>query len=80
MTDALLWGYAVGWPLATVALIASARWMRDSCSPAPTSLGMSCLAGAIWPVLVVGLVEFWLVNIAAKRLAGARRRVDRMTV
>ena len=74
--DSLMVAYAVGWPLATVALIVSARWLRDRWSPAPSALGMTALAGAIWPVLLVGVIEFWLVSVAAKCIAG-RREVPR---
>jgi len=49
--------YLGGWMLATLSLFAASRRWNDRRSPAPNPLWVSVLAGAVWPLLIVGVVE-----------------------
>lgn len=58
---------------ATVATYAVGKWMACGDVPAVASLGLSVVAGMVWPVLLVGIVELGLVaaySTAATRLTG----------
>jgi hypothetical protein len=77
VSDMLMLVYALGWPLASVGLIVAARWLRDRWRPAPGSLGITCLAGAIWPLLLLGLAQFAIVAATAKVLANRSPEVAR---
>lgn len=57
MVDTLVVIYLGGWMVAALGMyVASRRW-NDRRSPAPNPLWVSVLAGAIWPLLIVGIVE-----------------------
>ncbi len=58
--------YVVGWVIASVLLFAASRRFSDQRSPAAHPLGVSLIAGAIWPLLVVGLVELSSVVVLTK--------------
>jgi hypothetical protein len=54
----LLVGYAtVAMAAAVVVFVASAR-LGDERRPAPQRFGLSLAAGAVWPVILLGLAEF----------------------
>ncbi|MCT7661729.1 hypothetical protein N4S67_25345 [Mycobacterium sp. CPCC 205710] len=42
------------------------RWLSDRRAPAPHPLIMSIVAGAVWPLLLVGLVELSSVMVYTK--------------
>ena len=55
MIDLYLWGWIV---TTTVTFLAARRFADQRHAPAVQSLaGVSLIAGAVWPVLVVGVVE-----------------------
>ena len=49
--------YLGGWLLATLGMYAASRRWNDRQSPAPHPLRVSVVAGAVWPLLIVGIVE-----------------------
>lgn len=58
MAVTLLIGYtAVALVAAVVVFIASAR-LGDERRPTPERFGLSLAAGAVWPVILLGLAEF----------------------
>lgn len=69
VSDVLMLVYALGWLLVSAGLIVAARWLRDRWRPASGSLGITCLAGAVWPLLLLGLAQFAIVVMTAKVLA-----------
>lgn len=69
MVEALVLGYLVGWILFTLAVYAASRRFSDTRSPAPHPVGVSILAGALWPLLLVGLVELSSVVVYTKARA-----------
>lgn len=46
-----------GWSLVTLVGYAASRWFTHRWSPPAHSLLISMLAGAVWPLLLIGLVE-----------------------
>jgi Na+/H+-translocating membrane pyrophosphatase len=58
--------YLAGWVMASVALYAASRRFSDAQTPAEHPLRVSLIAGAVWPLLVVGLVELSSVVVIAK--------------
>jgi hypothetical protein len=58
--------YLGGWVLATIGMYAAGRRFNDRRSPAPHPLWVSLLGGAVWPLLIVGLVELSSVIVYTK--------------
>ena len=66
MVVTLLVGYtAVALVAAVVVFVASAR-LGDEPRPWPERLGLSLAAGAVWPVLLLGLAEYGSFAMYAK--------------
>jgi hypothetical protein len=57
VVDILLVPYLTGWLLVALVAYAAGRRYTDRRSPAPHPLRVSAVAGAVWPLLVVGVVE-----------------------
>jgi Na+-transporting NADH:ubiquinone oxidoreductase subunit NqrE len=66
MVDMLIAAYFGCWIVVTVAVYGATRWFADRRSPAPHPLLMSIVAGAVWPLLLVGLVELSSVMVYTK--------------
>jgi hypothetical protein len=58
--------YLGGWMVVTTGLFTVSTHFTDFRSPAAHPLGMSILAGALWPFLILGVVEFGSVAACAK--------------
>lgn len=58
--------YVSGWLAVTVAVYAAGRRMTDRVKPATHPLMVSVAAGALWPLLVVGLVELSSIIVLTK--------------
>jgi len=46
-----------GWLVGIIGAYTAARHLHDRCEPSPHPLCVSVVAGALWPLLLVGLVE-----------------------
>ena len=57
MVDTLVVIYLCGWLPVTFAAYAASKRLADKRSPASRPLFVSLIAGGLWPVLVVGMVE-----------------------
>lgn len=66
MVDILLATYFGCWAITTIAVYIATRWLSDRRSPAPHPLLISLVAGAVWPLLIVGLVELSSVMVYTK--------------
>jgi hypothetical protein len=66
VVDILFWIYLGGWIPATLGVYAAGRRWRDRWAPARHPLRVSLLAGAVWPLLVIGLVELSSVVVFTK--------------
>ena len=67
--------YLCGWLVTTIGALVAANWL---CSPRVsqpqplTRAWIAVLAGALWPVLVVGVVELIAIVVLARRMRTAR--------
>jgi hypothetical protein len=66
MAVTLLVIYLCGWLPITFAAYAAARRLTERRSPPDHQLMVSTIAGAIWPLLVVGLVELSSIMVFTK--------------
>jgi hypothetical protein len=66
MVATLIIIYFVGWVLSSFAAYAAGKRLIDRQSPAVHPLMVSVVAGALWPLLVVGLVEMSSVMVLTK--------------
>ncbi len=66
MVDTLMAVYLIGWLPVTFAVYAGGRRVADRQSPPEHPLMVSFAAGAVWPLLVVGLVELSSVMVFAR--------------
>jgi hypothetical protein len=66
VTDAVIWTYLAGWALTSMVLMLSSRWLASRRPSAPHPIAVSFLAGAAWPLLLLGVVEFGAIAAAAR--------------
>jgi hypothetical protein len=65
----LLTVYLLGWLVMSIGALVAADWVSGHRLPGPLACGsLVILAGALWPVLVVGAVEMVFIVIVAKRM------------
>jgi hypothetical protein len=50
--------YLIGWVVSTAVVYVASRRLNDPRNPAPHILVLSAVAGALWPMLLLGVVEF----------------------
>jgi hypothetical protein len=62
----LIWSYLGGVLVATVGAYAASRRLTDRRSPSAHPLVLSVVAGLMWPLLLVGLVELSSVMLYTK--------------
>lgn len=65
MLEVVFYGYLLGWVLTTASLGAAVGRTRDRSVPRTTSVPLVVAAGAAWPLLAVGVVEYAGVVAAA---------------
>lgn len=58
VVQAIVIAYLVGWVLSTAVVYVASRRLNDPRNPAPHILMLSGVAGALWPMLLLGAVEF----------------------
>ncbi len=66
MIEPLLWVYGAGWIFAAHGLFEFAHRFRDQRRPAPHALLWSIAAGAVWPIVVLGVAEMSATALAAE--------------
>jgi hypothetical protein len=66
MLDALLISYLSAWVFTTVGLVVASHWLRSRLRPAPRPVVVSVLAGAVWPVLLLGVVQMGAMAAVSK--------------
>jgi hypothetical protein len=57
--------YLIGWALSTVLICVASRHMGSNEEPVPNRFALSAGAGALWPLLILGAVEFSSVAAAS---------------
>ena len=67
--------YLCGWLVSTIGALVAAHWLSDRRMSRPLSRGsLAVLAGVLWPVLVVGVVELIAIVVVARRMRAASAR------
>jgi hypothetical protein len=66
VVDTLVFVYLCGWLPVTLAAYAASKRLADKRAPAPRPLFVSLIAGGLWPVLLVGMVELSSVIVYMK--------------
>lgn len=62
--------YLIGLVLVTVGAFTAGKCYNDEDNPAPHPLRVSVIAGMLWPLVVVGVVELLSVMVLAKVQSG----------
>jgi hypothetical protein len=57
--------YLIGWALSAVVIYVASRRMGATHEPVPYQAALSAAAGALWPLLLLGAVEFSSVAAAS---------------
>lgn len=58
MADVVVLAYLLGWGLTTLGLVVASRWLQHRWSPPPHPVAVSFLAGGLWPLLLLGAIQF----------------------
>ena len=58
MVQTFVIAYLIGWVVSTAVVYVASRRLNDPRNPAPNVLILSAVAGALWPMLLLGAVEF----------------------
>ena len=64
--------YLGGWILTTLVTFAEGKHLRDRSGPAPHSLLVSVVAGALWPLILLGVADIGAVVAYRKAYRGSR--------
>lgn len=75
MLAVVSYGFLAGWAVTTVLLVFAVGRVRDRPIPRTTSWPLAVVAGAVWPVLAIGALEYAGVVAAASVMAD-RDRAD----
>ncbi|MCV7207244.1 hypothetical protein [Mycolicibacterium canariasense] len=65
MVQTVIAAYLIGWALSAVVIYAASRRMGAEHDPVPYQFALSAAAGALWPLLLLGAVEFSSVAAAS---------------
>ena len=57
--------YLIGWVVSTAIVFVASRRLNDPANPAPHGLALSAVAATLWPLLLLGAVEFSSVAVAS---------------
>ncbi|MCF6390367.1 hypothetical protein L2K20_25620 [Mycobacterium sp. MBM] len=58
MVQTTIIAYLIGWVVSTAVVYVASRRLNDPGNPAPHALVLSAVAGTLWPMLLIGAVEF----------------------
>ncbi|MGV0851310.1 hypothetical protein [Mycolicibacterium phlei] len=64
--DVFLGVYLCGWLVVSVGLYLAGRWFVDRVAPAAHPLLVSLLGGAVWPLVLIGVIELTSVMLYTK--------------
>jgi hypothetical protein len=65
VVQTLIAAYLIGWALSAVVIYVASRRMGTEHEPVPYQFALSAAAGALWPLLLLGAVEFSSVAAAS---------------
>jgi hypothetical protein len=61
--------YLSGWAIESLALFAASHWLHDSNFRAPPTSAVGLLAGAVWPLVTLGVVQYGAVAAVSKMMS-----------
>ena len=74
----LVTAYLYGWAFTTIGVLGAAPAASDVPRPGPLTRGfVAMLAGALWPIVAIGLVEMAFIWASARTLRAADARHSR---
>jgi hypothetical protein len=76
MPEVLALAYSIGWVLTAIATYIASRHFRAKGSPADHPLLVCLVAGAVWPLALLGVVEIGVVAAARKAARRVKERSD----
>ena len=65
MVQTVIAAYLIGWALSAVVIYMASRHVGSKHEPVPYQFALSAVAGALWPLLLLGAVEFSSVAAAS---------------
>jgi hypothetical protein len=68
--------YLSGWLVGAIAAYTAARHFYERCEPSPHRLWVSVVAGALWPLLLAGLVELSSLVVLTKAASKAETGIS----
>lgn len=74
MVQTIVIAYLIGWVVSTAVVFVMSRRLNDPRNPAPHLLILSAVAGSMWPMLLLGAVEFS--SLVACSSAASHLKVD----
>jgi hypothetical protein len=66
--EVLHFGYSLGWIFTAVAVFVVGQRLRDDHLPSPQTVLWSLVAGAIWPLLLVGALQLGATILVSRML------------
>lgn len=66
MTDVIICAYMLGWVLTSISLVLSSQMFAERRRRQPHPVAVSFVAGAAWPLLLLGVVEYGALAAAAR--------------
>lgn len=65
MVETVIAAYLIGWALSAAIICVGSRHIGGKNEPVPHRFALSAGAGALWPLLILGAVEFSSVAVAS---------------
>lgn len=66
MAHLFLVAHLTGWAIESLAVFAASQWLRDDNFDPPRALGISLMAGALWPLVTLGLLQYGAIAAISK--------------
>lgn len=79
MVDVLIFAYAIGWLLTSFGTYAAGRRLCVDCPRPDHPVVVSILAGAVWPFVLLGLIEVGALAVTEKAAADSGPRLSVLT-
>lgn len=79
MTETVTVAYLAGWLLTSVAVYVAGRRLRADATPPRRPVAMSFVAGAVWPLMLLGLIEVGALAVTEKAAHDDEPRLSVLT-
>lgn len=79
MAEVLTVAYAIGWLLTSLGVYAASRRLCVDCPRPDHPIVVSALAGAVWPFVLLGLIEVGAIAVTEKAAADSSPQLSVLT-